>query len=74
MAQEQVKVFVEVRGGVVQNIDAPSFVDVETIDWDDYGENPQEWWDRLSQSAKDFVTENYPDDISDIAVTSKGEE
>ena len=34
MAQERVRILIEVNGGLVQEIHAPDFVDVQIVDYD----------------------------------------
>lgn len=66
IAQEPVRIYIEVRGGVVQNIDAPMFVDVNVIDWDDLNTDPATAWAELSVEAQQFITEHYPNDVSEL--------
>lgn len=72
MAQEKVKVIVEVNGGCVSNVVAGSFVDVQVIDWDnllgDSGSatDTRKAWEELSKDAREFVEREYPEEFGKI--------
>jgi hypothetical protein len=66
MSQEKVHVIVEVKGGVVQEIHAASFVDCVVVDWDELNEGNVDALNRLPVWTIEFIKEHYPNDWQKI--------
>jgi hypothetical protein len=72
MAQEQVRVIVEISGGLVSNIVAGDFVDVQVLDWDNLlgagstSQDTRDTWNALSEYVQEHVKTNYPDEFAKI--------
>lgn len=72
MAQEPVRVIVEVNGGCVSNVVAGDFVEVQIVDYDNLigdGAEPEatrNQWESFPQYVRDYIESNCPHEFAQI--------
>jgi len=64
---EKVHVMIEVSGGVVSNVEAADFVDVQIVDWDELFEGDAvKALNNLPDWTKVYIKEHYPEEWNKI--------
>lgn len=66
MSQEKAQVIVFVKGGVVQDIDTPAFVQATTIDWDDFEDDPINYFQEFDSLVLKHIENTLPLVYADI--------